>query len=181
MVEVWKDIIGYEGYYQVSDCGRVRSCERIVKDSKCTRVFNGKILNPTESNGKQPYYYVSLSKSGKTRKKMVHVLVAIAFIPNPENKPQVNHKDGNPQNNHADNLEWVTNAENTQHAYDKHLRQKRVIMIEYQGRTQNLRKWCVELGLDYKKTWYRMNVLDWSIDRCFGVGGDVNHVKRKAI
>lgn len=100
------------------------------------------------------------------------MLVANAFIPNPDHKPQVNHIDGNPQNNSVDNLEWVTNGENTQHAYDTRLRKKRVILIEYQGRTQNLRKWCLELGLDYKKTWCRFSVLHWSIDRCFGTGGD---------
>ena len=122
--EIWKDIKGYEGLYQVSNYGRVRSLDRIIVDNWCTRKFKGKVLNPTEHNGKQPYLYVALSKQGKAKKVFVHQLVAEAFVPNPENKPQVNHKDGNPKNNKASNLEWVTNAENTQHAYNTGLNSK---------------------------------------------------------
>lgn len=114
----WKPIKGYEGYYEVSDEGLVRSVTRIITDSWCTRCFKGKILKPALHNGKQPYFYVTLSKDHKNRKILVHRLVAGAFIPNPDDKPQVNHKDGNVHNNCVTNLEWCTNAENTQHAYD---------------------------------------------------------------
>lgn len=177
----WKDIAGYEGYYQVSDDGLVRSCERTVEDSKCSRTMKGKILHPTEHNGKQPYYYVSLSYGGKVVKRMVHRLVAEAFVPNPDDKPQVNHKDGNVHNNRIDNLEWVTNAENTQHAYDTHLRKKRLQLIEYEGKVQTLRKWCMDLGLDYKKTYWRIVYGKWTIERAFGEGGDARHVKCRVI
>lgn len=117
-IEQWEDVKGYEGYYQVSDLGRVRSLERTIIDSLCTRIFKGKVLKQTEHNGKQPYFYVTLSKSRKNKKLLVHRLVAETFIPNEDNKEQVNHIDGDPQNNTIINLEWVTNAENTQHAYD---------------------------------------------------------------
>ena len=172
----WKDIAGYDGYYQVSNDGQVRSCERTVKDSKCVRVFKGKILTQTEHNGKQPYYYVSLSYGGNIVKRMTHRLVAETFIPNPDNKPQVNHKDGNVHNNSVSNLEWVTNAENTQHAYNSHLRNKRLILIEYDGRVQTLRKWCTELGLSYKTTYWRIVYGKWTVEQAFGKGGDVRHV-----
>lgn len=118
MREVWKPVIGFESSYEVSSLGRVKSVMRIIVDRKCVRIFKGKILKPTEHNGKQPYFYVSLSNGGKIRKYLVHRLVAEAFIPNPLCKEQVNHIDGNPQNNSVENLEWCTNSENTQHAYD---------------------------------------------------------------
>ena len=122
--EIWKDINGYESLYQVSSYGKVKSLDRTIVDSWCTREFKGQILTPTKHNGKQPYLYVSLSRQGKVKKVFIHQLVAETFIPNPGNKPQVNHKDGNPQNNLVSNLEWVTNAENTQHAYDTGLNSK---------------------------------------------------------
>ena len=122
--EIWKDIKGYESLYQVSSYGKVKSLDRTIVDSWCTREFKGQILTPTKHNGKQPYLYVSLSRQGKVKKVFIHQLVAETFIPNPGNKPQVNHKDGNPQNNLVSNLEWVTNAENTQHAYDTGLNSK---------------------------------------------------------
>ena len=117
-MESWKPIKGYEGYYEVSNFGQVRSITRIITDSWCVRNFKGKTLKQTEHNGKQPYYYVTLSKNHISRKELVHRLVANAFIDNPLNKPQVNHIDGDVHNNCVNNLEWVTNAENTQHAYD---------------------------------------------------------------
>lgn len=170
--EIWQDIPEYEGYYQVSSLGNIRSCERKIIDSKCQRVFKARMLKQTLSTSKHPYFYVSLSKQGHVRKRMVHILVALAFIPNPQNKPQVNHKNGNTQDNRVANLEWVTNAENTQHAYDMGLRQKRVIMIEYRGEIKNLRRWAIDLGLDYKKTYARIRTLKWSVERAFGEGGD---------
>lgn len=112
--EVWKDVVGYEGYYQVSSLGRVKGVDRIIKAKFInheTQKVNGKILKPFTN--KHGYVRVSLTINQKVNKFSVHRLVAQAFIPNPENKPQVNHKDEKRDNNNVDNLEWVTVKENS--------------------------------------------------------------------
>lgn len=114
MKEIWKDIEGYEGYYQVSSLGRVKSLTR--KDS-LNRTRKGKVLKPFDDNNKG-YLLVDLVKFGKSKTVKVHRLVANAFIPNPLNKPQVNHDDGDKKNNNAKNLEWATREENIQHSFN---------------------------------------------------------------
>ena len=102
--EVWKWIEGFEELYQVSNMGRVKSfCEKIER-----------ILSPCPT--KKGYYMVHLHKDGKKKNFGIHVLVARAFIPNPENKTTVNHIDGDKTNNRTDNLEWNTQKENQNHA-----------------------------------------------------------------
>ena len=109
MEEVWVPVVGYEGLYQVSDQGRVRSITRTRVDG---RTYQGRILKLCE---KQRYYQVSLFKNDGFQKLMVHRLVAEAFIPNPGNLPVVNHIDENKHNNAASNLEWCTQKENSNH------------------------------------------------------------------
>ena len=111
MVEEWKAIEGYEGLYEISNLGRVKSLGRIDRFNK---KWNCRIMKPTYV-GKH-YQMVRLCKDGKTKNMKVHRLVAEAFVSNPDNKPQVNHIDGNKDNNCASNLEWVTNSENQIHA-----------------------------------------------------------------
>ena len=104
--EIWKDIPGHEGFYQISNFGRLKS----FKSDK-----NGRILKNTNKNGW--YFTVVLqSKNKPTVTKRIHRLVAELFIPNPNNCKQVNHKDLNKQNNDFSNLEWVTEKQNALHA-----------------------------------------------------------------
>ena len=101
MEELWKDIKGYEGLYQVSNFGRIK------------RVTTGRILKGRKNKG--DYLIVELSKNNIASGKTIHRLVAQAFIPNPENKPQVNHIDEDKTNNMVSNLEWMTAKENNNH------------------------------------------------------------------
>ena len=118
MDEIWKPIEGYEDLYQVSSYGRVKSNDRTeICKNGLVRFREGKILKPHQNyNG---YLWVSLCKNDKRKKNKIHRLVAQAFIPNINNKPQVNHIDGNKHNNNLKNLEWVTSKENMEHAIKK--------------------------------------------------------------
>lgn len=114
MEEEWKEVLEYEGYYEVSSHGRVRSVERVIEmKNGCSRKFPG-VMMVQQAHYKQ-YMMVWLRKNGDRQKMYVHRLVAIAFHANPENKEMVNHKDKDRQNNHRENLEWCTIAENTEH------------------------------------------------------------------
>lgn len=120
-MEVWKDIEGYEGFYQVSNFGRVKSLEKEFKAGRSygLRMMKERILkHGTNSGG---YQVVVFSKDEKKRSFSVHRIVAETFIPNPECKKEVNHIDGNKTNNHVDNLEWSTRSENILHAYKMNL------------------------------------------------------------
>ena len=104
--EIWRDIEGHEGNYQISNFGRVKSFKgrkpRILSTCK-------------DSKG---YPKATFTEDGKQKTYLIHVLVARAFIPNPDNLPIVHHKDGNKKNNRVDNLQWVTYGQNLQYAYD---------------------------------------------------------------
>jgi hypothetical protein len=110
-MEIWKDVVGYEGYYKVSNLGRVKSLDRIVKHSKeWNQKKKGKIIKLAKRpNG---YIAVGLSKNGKVSQMYVHRLVAEAFLPNSENKEHVDHINTIRDDNRADNLRWTTRKEN---------------------------------------------------------------------
>lgn len=118
----WLPVKGYEELYEVSDTGEVRSVDRVLAvTNQKERLFKGRVLLQT-MNKQVQYKQVSLWKENKGTSYYVHRLVAEAFIPNPEGKPEVNHIDGNRQNNHIYNLEWVTSGENSLHASKTGLR-----------------------------------------------------------
>ncbi len=119
--EVFVDIPGYEGYYQVSNYGKVISLYRVIKEKTGkTQALKGRILKLRINPG--GYYYVGLGKNGSKATFAIHQLVAQAFISNPNNKKTVNHIDGNKLNNSVTNLEWSTYSENLEHAYKTGLR-----------------------------------------------------------
>lgn len=105
MTEIWKPVVGYLGFYEISNLGRVKSLkDNLGRDREL-------ILKPQKR--KDGYFTIELKRSTK----FLHRIAAEAFIPNPENKPQVNHKDSNRENNQTGNLEWVTASENILHGY----------------------------------------------------------------
>lgn len=109
MVEIWKDIEGFEGIYQVSNRGRVRSLDRKVYNY----IKKGRVLKAYD-NGHH-YQYLTLSNGTNKGKYYIHILVANAFIDNPNGYEQVNHKDFDKTNNSINNLEWVSRAQNVEH------------------------------------------------------------------
>ena len=105
--EIWKAVADSNGEYHISNHGRVKSF----------KFGKERILKPAIQSKGYQFIFICQKKT-KPKLSTIHKLVAMAFIPNPNDKPQVNHKDGNKLNNHIDNLEWVTKRENIQHAYD---------------------------------------------------------------
>ena len=143
-MEEWRDIKGYEGYYQISNIGKVKSLARRVSNGYGIVEKKAMLLMPNElANG---YYQVTLYKD-KTRKSFqVHRLVADAFVSNEDNYPQVNHKNGNKQDNRAENLEWCDNSMNQLHAWKTGLQKphycgggapkKRVALLDANGKVE---------------------------------------------
>lgn len=115
IMEIFKDIENYEGYYQISDLGRIKSLQRSVKNhSGFSKVLKERYLNPCIS--KTGYYVVDFKKDGVRKTFKVHRLIAIAFINKIEDKDFVNHKNGIKTDNRIENLEWCTIAENNHHS-----------------------------------------------------------------
>jgi hypothetical protein len=117
-MEIWRDIQGYEGYYKISNYGNIISYEKkywIKLNNSYGIKKEIKMKLRIKNNG---YESITLYKNTKKKYCLVHRLVAMTFIPNPENKPQINHIDGNKQNNHVNNLEWCTLSENVLHAFN---------------------------------------------------------------
>ena len=118
--EIWKDIVGYEGLYQVSNLSRIKSIYReIVRVDGKINVVRERILK--EKNAGAGYRSVVLCRGANKKYLYIHRLVAISFLPNKNNKETINHKDGVKTNNSTINLEWATRSENSKHAYNNNL------------------------------------------------------------
>lgn len=120
-MEIWKDVVGYEGIYEVSDYGRVRTHkDKTTYTSRHgIRKWKQRYLKNKTPNGRD--VRVSLWKNGNHKDFLVHRLVAYAFVPLVEGKDCINHKDGNPKNNNVENLEWCNHQENNRHAFENDL------------------------------------------------------------
>ena len=145
--EVWKDIEDYEGYYQISNLGRIKSLERTIEHAKCgiKKVKERIMSNTTMNNG---YEEVILSKYGKKQIMLVHRLVASTFIINTENKSQVNHINGIKTDNRVENLEWVSATENTTHSYRIGLQKPKTNMRWKFGKDNPTSKSVVQYSLN---------------------------------
>lgn len=120
-METWKDIPGYEGIYEASTFGRIRTKEgkTTVRKNGSKRVWKQRVLKYKSIKGRD--YRVNLWKDGKNKDYLVHRLVALTFIPQIQGKVFINHIDGNPKNNEVSNLEWCDYTENNNHAFDNEL------------------------------------------------------------
>lgn len=121
--EEWRDIPGYEGYYQVSSLGNVRGVDRFVPMANYRRGRTIKGRTKIALIDKHGYLKVLLCQNGIRKNHFVHQLVALAFIPNPQNLPTVNHKDETKTNNHVSNLEWMSSENNVKYSHSKKVRQ----------------------------------------------------------
>lgn len=145
--EIWKDIPDYEGLYQISNLGRVKSLEKTMWNNHKNIKKEEMILKPNKVG--KGYYCVKLYKNKEYKMKKVHRLVAQAFIDNPENKKQVNHIDGDKENNCVNNLEWCTCRENIKHSWKNNLHKslkgkynklsKEILQYDLQGNF--IKKW----------------------------------------
>lgn len=138
---MWKPVIGYEGLYEVSDTGKIRSVDRYIKTDILhvkSRLIKGKTLfQNAKRNG---YKTVDLCKNGKVKTTLVHRIVADAFLPNPNGLRFVNHIDSNRGNNNVNNLEWVTSSENRMHGINNGF-------VSFDAKSLR----CIEVGIDFER------------------------------
>ena len=136
MEEEWRDVVGYEGLYQVSNMGRIKSFPR-----KGTRTKEDRILKPLQNNNS--YQYVDLYKNKKVKRYLIHRLVASTFIDNFKNYNCVNHKDENPKNNKVDNLEWCTQEYNINYGTGNKRRSQteKMTILQYDLQLNFIKQW----------------------------------------
>ncbi len=153
MEEIWKEVEEFDGNYLISNLGRLKSKSRIVKHPKGTCILKEKILSQVKT--KKGYIEFQITYNGKHYSRKAHRLVANAFIDNPDNKPQINHINGNKTDNRVENLEWCTNSENQIHAVKNDLKPtRRVLQYDLDGKF--IREWKSatdagrELGVPYR-------------------------------
>lgn len=180
-MEIWKPIIGYEGYYEVSNMGNIRSVERKVECPNRWGGFNimryeSILLKPITINS--GYLVVTLSKKNKPKRELVHRLVAEAFIPNPDKKPEVNHINEIKTDNRSENLEWMTKSENLHYGtgvFRGHHNRDRKWHREHYGGLNPHSKKVIQLSIDNKiiKEWEcineasrALNINSTSIGKC---------------
>lgn len=149
--EIWKDVQGYEGFYQISNLGNLKSLERDVRNPQGTRKVYERVMKFTVRSG---YYNVVLRKYGQRQSKQIHRLVAEAFIPNPQEFPIVNHKDFDRKNNRVENLEWCSQAQNVRWSRENMCKPKNVTYSstgeKYIYKSHNRYRVCIKRFNIYK-------------------------------
>lgn len=175
-IEIWKDIFEFDGLYQVSTHGRVKRLQKTVKRGRgigASVILPDMILSPRNSS--KGYLRVTLHKGGKMKTFNIHRLVAETFIPNPDKKFTVNHKDGNKHNNLKSNLEWNTSKENIEHSILNDLRGD-TGACEYHGNA----KLTNDQVLEIRKLFATGEYLKKELGEMFGVcGGTITYVISK--
>jgi len=174
--EIWKSVIGFEEGYEISNFGRLKSKKRLVDYGWKQCIRPSKILSFRK--GKYGYLYtvISINKIRKTVK--AHRLVAITFLPNPLNLPDINHKDGNKSNNYLSNLEWCNKSHNIKHAYklglkkskkgqDSHLSKINknivdIIRFEYRNKKYSQNKLAIKYNISQSQINRIVNFKNWS-------------------
>jgi len=162
--EIWKDIVGYEDHYQISNFGRVKSL-------KPGKYYGGMLKGFTSTI---EYLHLKLTLDGISKDYLIHRLVASAFIPNPNNYPEVNHKDCNKLNNRVENLEWVTPKQNSQYAYDSGKK------VPISGEKSGSNKVTNEQVLQIRKLLSEGNLTQRQIGKLFGLKDTaISAIKRR--
>jgi hypothetical protein len=166
--EIWKDIPGFNGMYKASNLGKIKSVN--YNHTKSEKVLKINLY-------KNGYGRICLCKNNTSKTYLVHRLIAITFIPNPENKPQINHKDINKQNNNILNLEWNTYSENNKHSFssganknigEKHINSKltkekvREIRLKYNGRKYGSTRLSKEYNVHQSTIWSIIKNETWN-------------------
>lgn len=161
MEEIWKDINGFEGLYKVSNLGRVKSIERKVWNPgrNCYRVQKERVLINLIDD--KLYHRVNLRNNGRSNQKLVHRLVAEAFIPNPLKLPQINHKDENPSNNNVNNLEWCDNKYNCNYGHHNEniSKTQSIPVIQYTLSGEKIREWDSSREVEKELGFSNVNIL----------------------
>lgn len=155
-MEIWKNIKGFEGLYQVSNYGRVKSLQRKVRWRNGTRTINERVLHFGYDKNYQGYQIVVLSKNGICKTYKVHRLVAEAFIPNPDKLPQVNHKDESKENNHCTNLEWCSRSYNINYGNRNKSVSKSVLQFDMNGNF--IKEWGSTMEVQREKGYSNQNI-----------------------
>lgn len=145
--EIWKDIDGYSGYYQISNFGRVKSLSRLVLNGFRNRTTTMKIRKPKFDRG--GYTEVCIKFNNKSIQFRIHRLVALHFIDNPKNKSEVNHIDGNRLNNDATNLEWTSKRENQCHGNINRKKTSKCVGVYFKKQKKN-NVWISQIGINNK-------------------------------